>query len=120
MAPDFSRAIAAQDELCYSGTQRAFTDVLYRVQGLVQSEIRQVQKLDSQKRNLVVGVLAVGSRLAGETVQTCRFRSCFGASVLAVHRKGWKNSLAKPNHSQMISAIKFEVKHLDEQNSSSS
>ena len=77
------------DILWFSGSASAVGD-LRRIPGLQSSQDDEVQKIDSnvQERRLVQAVIAKGGPIAGKTVKEIRFRTHYGAAVIAVHREG--------------------------------
>ena len=77
------------DILWFSGSASAVGD-LRRIPGLQSSQDDEVQKINSnvQERRLVQAVIAKGGLIVGKTVKEVRFRTHYGAAVIAVHREG--------------------------------
>ena len=77
------------DVLWFAGSANAVGD-LRKVPGLVSYESGEVAKLneDVHDRRLVEAVVARRGPLVGQTVKEVRFRTRFGAAVIAVHRDG--------------------------------
>lgn len=77
------------DILWFAGGAQAVGD-LRKVPGLISYESDEVQKLNenSHDRRLVEAVIARRGDLVGKTVKQVRFRTRYGAAVIAVHRNG--------------------------------
>ena len=77
------------DILWFSGSASAIGD-LRKIHGLQSSESDEVQKMNThvQERRLVQAVIAKGGPIVGKTVKEVRFRTHYGAAVIAVHREG--------------------------------
>ena len=77
------------DILWFSGSASAIGD-LRKIPGLQSSESDEVQKMNThvQERRLVQAVIAKGGPVVGKTVKEIRFRTHYGAAVIAVHREG--------------------------------
>jgi di/tricarboxylate transporter len=76
------------DRLVFVGVVESVVD-LQRIRGLVPAT-DQVFKLDAPRHNrcLVEAVVSEGSPLAGRSIRDGRFRTRYGAVVIAVHRNG--------------------------------
>jgi di/tricarboxylate transporter len=75
--------------LWFAGSALAVGD-LRKVPGLISYESEEVEKINEKvhDRRLVEAVIARRGPLAGKTVKEARFRTRFGAAVIAVHRDG--------------------------------
>mmetsp|Transcript_15336 Transcript_15336/g.25557 ORF Transcript_15336/g.25557 Transcript_15336/m.25557 type:complete len:871 (-) Transcript_15336:117-2729(-) len=81
--------IAIGDVLWFSGAANAVGD-LRRIPGLRSFDNDQVEKMGEKvfDRRLVQAVIARKGPLVGKTVRDVRFRTKYGAAVIAVHREG--------------------------------
>lgn len=87
--------IPLTDELCegdvlwFSGSAIAIGN-LRKIPGLGLFESEEVMKMDekTQDRRLVEAVVSRNGPLVGKTVKELKFRSLYGAAVIAVHREG--------------------------------
>lgn len=77
------------DVLWFSGSAAAIGD-LRKIPGMKSYVNEEVKKINEKvhDRRLVQAVVARRSKLVGKTVKEARFRSRFGAVVIAVHREG--------------------------------
>lgn len=77
------------DVLWFAGSASALGD-LRKIPGLVSSESEEVDKINEKihDRRLVEAVVARRGPLVGKTVKKIRFRTRYGAAVIAVHREG--------------------------------
>jgi len=77
------------DVLWFSGPASAVGD-LRKIPGLVSYQNEEVKKITGRihERRLVQAVVARRGPLVGKTVKTIRFRTRYGAAVIAVHREG--------------------------------
>jgi di/tricarboxylate transporter len=77
------------DILWFSGSASAVGD-LRKIPGLRSFESEEVSKIEDTvfDRRLVQAVVARSGALVGHTVKEARFRSRYGAAVIAVHREG--------------------------------
>lgn len=77
------------DILWFAGGAQALGD-LRKIPGLTSYENEEVEKINEKvhDRRLVEAVVARRGALAGKTVKEVRFRTRYGAAVLAVHREG--------------------------------
>ncbi|GAX22225.1 hypothetical protein FisN_19Lh293 [Fistulifera solaris] len=77
------------DILWFSGSASALGD-LRKIPGLRSYESDEVGKIEDTvfERRLVQAVVARSGALVGHTVKEARFRSRYGAAVIAVHREG--------------------------------
>ena len=77
------------DVLWFSGSASAVGD-LRKIPGLVSFQSEEVDKINEkvQDRRLVQAVIARKGPLVGKTVKKLRFRTRYGAAVIAVHREG--------------------------------
>lgn len=77
------------DILWFSGTANAIGD-LRKIPGMVTFVNAEVKKINEKihDRRLVQAVISRRSKLVGKTAREARFRSKFGAVVIAVHREG--------------------------------
>jgi len=82
-------ALQAGDVLWFSGSASAIGD-LRKIPGLQSYQSDEVRKMNTnvQERRLVQAVVARRSPLVGKTVKEVRFRTQYGAAVIAVHREG--------------------------------
>jgi di/tricarboxylate transporter len=81
--------LAEGDVLWFSGPATAVGD-LRKIPGLLSYENEEVKKINEKvfDRRLVQAVVARKGELVGKTVKDLRFRSRYGAAVIAVHREG--------------------------------
>lgn len=81
--------LEAGDVLWFSGSAAAIGD-LRKVPGMKSYVNEEVKKINEKvhDRRLVQAVIARRSKLVGKSVKETRFRSRFGAAVIAVHREG--------------------------------
>jgi di/tricarboxylate transporter len=81
--------LAEGDVLWFSGPATAVGD-LRKIPGLLSYENEEVEKINEKvfDRRLVQAVVARKGELVGKTVKDLRFRSRYGAAVIAVHREG--------------------------------
>jgi uncharacterized protein with PhoU and TrkA domain len=79
------------DVLWFAGGAQSVGD-LRKIPGLVSFENEEVQKMKEKvhDRRLVEAVIARRGPLVGKTVKQVRFRTRYGAAVIAVHRDGAK------------------------------
>jgi K+/H+ antiporter YhaU regulatory subunit KhtT len=84
----FDHPLAEGDVLWFSGSVIDVAGSLRKVPGLVSYEMEQVEKLKGHlhERRLVQAVIAMRSPLIGQTPKEARFRTRFGAAVIAVNR----------------------------------
>jgi di/tricarboxylate transporter len=84
-----SEPLEAGDVLWFSGTAASVGD-LRKIPGLVSYESEEVNKLNEKiyNRRLVEAVVARRGPLVGKTVKEVRFRTQYGAAVIAVQREG--------------------------------
>lgn len=84
----FDLPLAEGDVLWFSGSVIDVAGSLRKVPGLVSYEMEQVEKLKGHlhERRLVQAVIAMRSPLIGQTPKEARFRTRFGAAVIAVNR----------------------------------
>lgn len=77
------------DVLWFSGTAQAIGD-LRKIPGLKSYVSDEVKKINEKvhDRRLVQAVVARRTKLIGKTVKEIKFRTRFGAAVIAVHREG--------------------------------
>lgn len=77
------------DVLWFAGSASAIGD-LRKIPGLKSFENDEVQKINEKvhDRRLVQAVIARKGPLVGKTVKEVRFRTRYGAAVIAVHREG--------------------------------
>jgi len=77
------------DILWFSGTAAAVGD-LRKIPGMKSYVNEEVKKINEKvyDRRLVQAVIARRAKLVGKTVKEARFRTRFGAAVIAVHREG--------------------------------
>eukprot|EP00934_Nitzschia_sp_Nitz4_P004130 Nitzschia sp. Nitz4//scaffold71_size96697//52407//56542//NITZ4_004698-RA/size96697-augustus-gene-0.145-mRNA-1//1//CDS//3329557256//4120//frame0 len=77
------------DVLWFAGSASAVGD-LRKIPGLISYESDEVKKMNENihDRRLVEAVVARRGPLVGKTVKEVRFRTRFGAAVIAVHREG--------------------------------
>ena len=77
------------DVLWFAGSASSLGD-LRKIPGLVSYESEEVEKMNEkiQDRRLVEAVVARRGPLVGKTVKSIRFRTRYGAAVIAVHRDG--------------------------------
>lgn len=88
ISPD-EQPLRSGDVLWYAGSAIAIGD-LRKIPGLKPVEDEQVKKVegDIHERRLVQAVIARQGPLVGKTVKDMRFRTRYGAAVIAVHREG--------------------------------
>lgn len=84
-----SEPLQAGDVLWFSGTASSVGD-LRKIPGLVSYVSDEVEKIDGKlyDRRLVQAVVAGKGPLVGKTVKDVRFRTQYGAAVIAVQREG--------------------------------
>lgn len=77
------------DILWFSGSASAVGD-LRKIPGLISYQNDEVQKINEKvhDRRLVQAVIARKGPLVGKTIKEARFRTRYGAAVIAVHREG--------------------------------
>lgn len=77
------------DVLWFAGSASAVGD-LRKIPGLISYESGEVEKINERvhDRRLVEAVIARRGPLVGKTVKEVRFRTRYGAAVIAVHREG--------------------------------
>jgi uncharacterized protein with PhoU and TrkA domain len=77
------------DVLWFAGSASAVGD-LRKIPGLISYEREEVEKINEKvhDRRLVEAVVARRGPLVGKTVKEVRFRTRYGAAVIAVHREG--------------------------------
>uniref|UniRef100_A0A7S4EIS4 RCK C-terminal domain-containing protein n=1 Tax=Pseudo-nitzschia australis TaxID=44445 RepID=A0A7S4EIS4_9STRA len=77
------------DVLWFAGGAQSVGD-LRKIPGLISYEKEEVEKIDEKvhDRRLVEAVIARRGPLVGKTVKQVRFRTRYGAAVIAVHRDG--------------------------------
>jgi di/tricarboxylate transporter len=87
-APEPDRRLFGGDRLVFAGVVDTVKD-LQRIRGLVVAT-DQVFKLNDPKakRCLVEAVVGGGNPIVGQTIRAGRFRTRYGAAVIAVHRDG--------------------------------
>ncbi len=86
-APGPRERLRAGDTLLFAGIIDSVVD-LRRIRGLSPAT-DQVRKLDPHPdRRMVEAVVAPGSSLVGQSVRETRFRTVYGAAIIAVHRQG--------------------------------
>jgi di/tricarboxylate transporter/predicted amino acid-binding ACT domain protein len=85
----FSEPLQPGDILWFSGTAASIGD-LRRIPGLVSFQDDEVSKMNERavNRRLVQAVVARKGPLVGKTVKEVRFRTQYGAAVIAVQREG--------------------------------
>jgi di/tricarboxylate transporter len=88
-AIDLDEKLMAGDILWFSGPASSVSD-LRMIQGLKLLHDDEVEKLNERpsKRRLYQAVVARHGPLVGKTVKEVRFRTHYGAAVIAVHREG--------------------------------
>lgn len=81
--------LSAGDVIWFSGTASSVGD-LRKIPGLVLYESDEVKKMNEkvQNRRLVEAVVSRKGPLVGKTVKEVKFRTNYGAAVIAVHREG--------------------------------
>lgn len=77
------------DILWFAGSASSLGD-LRKIPGLISFESEEVEKINEKihDRRLVEAVVARRGPLVGKTVKSIRFRTRYGAAVIAVHREG--------------------------------
>ena len=77
------------DVLWFSGTAAAVGD-LRKIPGMKSYVNKEVKKINEKvhDRRLVQAVIARRAKLVGKTIKEIKFRTRFGAAVIAVHREG--------------------------------
>lgn len=77
------------DVLWFSGTAASIGD-LRKIPGMKSYVNEEVKKINEKvhDRRLVQAVISRRSKLLGKTVKEARFRTIYGAAVIAVHREG--------------------------------
>lgn len=87
ISPD--TALMEGDILWFAGSASSVGD-LRKVPGLMSYESEEVEKINEKvhDRRLVEAVVARRGPLVGKTVKEMRFRTRYGAAVIAVHREG--------------------------------
>merc|ERR1711935_1048437 len=87
IAPDMPLKVG--DVLWFAGGAQSVGD-LRKIPGLTSHEKEEVEKINEKvhDRRLVEAVIARGGPLVGKTVKQVRFRTRYGAAVIAVHRDG--------------------------------
>ena len=77
------------DVLWFAGSAQSVGD-LRKIPGLISYESEEVEKINEKvhDRRLVEAVVARRGPLVGKTVKEVRFRTRYGAAVIAVHREG--------------------------------
>mmetsp|Transcript_13946 Transcript_13946/g.31658 ORF Transcript_13946/g.31658 Transcript_13946/m.31658 type:complete len:1331 (-) Transcript_13946:148-4140(-) len=88
-AIDPDQPLREGDVLWFSGSASAVGD-LRKIPGLIQYQSGEVEKINDRvhDRRLVQAVIARNGPLVGKTVKEIRFRTRYGAAVIAVHREG--------------------------------
>ena len=88
-AVDPDEPLREGDVLWFSGPASAVGD-LRKIPGLVSYQNEEVEKITGKihERRLVQAVVARQGPLVGKTVKAVRFRTQYGAAVIAVHREG--------------------------------
>ena len=88
-AVDPAEPLREGDVLWFSGPASAVGD-LRKIPGLVSYQNEEVKKITGRihERRLVQAVVARRGPLVGKTVKAIRFRTRYGAAVIAVHREG--------------------------------
>lgn len=86
---DPDEPLASGDVLWFAGSASAVGD-LRKIPGLKSAENEEVEKINEKvhDRRLVQAVIARKGPLVGKTVKEVRFRTRYGAAVIAVHREG--------------------------------
>ena len=86
---DPDEPLASGDVLWFAGSASAVGD-LRKIPGLKSVENEEVEKINEKvhDRRLVQAVIARKGPLVGKTVKEVRFRTRYGAAVIAVHREG--------------------------------
>jgi di/tricarboxylate transporter len=84
VAPD--EKLSAGDVLVFAGVVESVVD-LRKIRGLVPAADRG-KVVASMRRRLVEAVVGARSELAGKNVREARFRTRYGAAIIAVHRRG--------------------------------
>ncbi|KAH9260910.1 hypothetical protein BASA82_001075 [Batrachochytrium salamandrivorans] len=104
-APGSDFVLHAGDIVWFIG-ERSSIATLRRMPGLEDVEHEQISKLNIPvlDRRLVEVVLALKSDLIGRTIKESRFRSRFGAAILAIHRGDGKHQTGKELNSIRLRA----------------
>ena len=86
---DPDERLASGDVLWFAGSASALGD-LRKIPGLKSVENEEVEKINEKvhDRRLVQAVIARKGPLVGKTVKEVKFRTRYGAAVIAVHREG--------------------------------
>lgn len=81
--------LASGDVLWFAGSASAVGD-LRKIPGLKSAENEEVERINEKvhDRRLVQAVIARKGPLVGKTIKEVRFRTRYGAAVIAVHREG--------------------------------
>ena len=89
IAVSHDKPLKEGDVLWYSGDANAIGD-LRKIPGMRLFVNEEVKKINEKvhDRRLLQAVIARRSKLLGKTVKEARFRTKYGAAVLAVHREG--------------------------------
>jgi di/tricarboxylate transporter len=88
-APSHDVVVQAGDILLFAGVVETVTE-LYFIPGLVPATGGQSDKIEIERhrRRLVEVVISRSSDMVGYSVKDCRFRTRFGAAIIAIHRHG--------------------------------
>ena len=87
-APGPNVKLHGGDRLVFAGVLDSVVD-LQKIRGLVADEAADTSSLSrGPNRRLVEAVVAPQSRLLHQTVRDCRFRTHYGAAIIAVQRQG--------------------------------
>eukprot|EP00184_Porphyridium_aerugineum_P007248 CAMPEP_0184700370 /NCGR_PEP_ID=MMETSP0313-20130426/12602_1 /TAXON_ID=2792 /ORGANISM="Porphyridium aerugineum, Strain SAG 1380-2" /LENGTH=760 /DNA_ID=CAMNT_0027160001 /DNA_START=35 /DNA_END=2314 /DNA_ORIENTATION=- len=87
-APSHEVIIQAGDILLFAGVVETVTE-LYHIPGLVPATAQSDKiNLERHRRHLVEVVISRSSDMVGYTVKETKFRTRFGAAIIAVHRHG--------------------------------
>lgn len=86
---ELEKELQEGDVLWFAGSATAVGD-LRKIPGLISFESEEVKKMNENvhDRRLVQAVIARQGPLVGKTVKEVRFRTRYGAAVIAVHREG--------------------------------
>jgi K+/H+ antiporter YhaU regulatory subunit KhtT len=84
-----SEPLQLGDLLWYTGTSSSIGE-LRKIPGLVSSQADEVDKIGGKvfDRRIVQAVISRQGFLVGKTIKEVRFRTLYGAAVIAVHREG--------------------------------